>query len=148
MMYIQTATPTTSLEVPMARRFEKKRSTDEHPRQRNPRPPLSHDPGTRELIEEIDGWQLRVLVARTRHKRSRSPIADVQLWHPQASVSLLSPSSRGRDRYEVWTARFGSFAISGAAGLAELVRRLTGLSILPAIRRVSRQPAQPAALAG
>lgn len=66
------------------------------------RPP-AHDPTERMLLTWAEGWQVRVF-AETDFRYgyfARKRMLHVQLWHPRARVSVLTPSRFTADRWEL-----------------------------------------------
>ncbi len=67
-------------------------------------PPRPHDPGDRALVEELGPWEIRVFPwndPRHRWMVGRG-LLHLQLWCPEAPVSVLTRSRLTRGRFEVW----------------------------------------------
>lgn len=70
----------------------------------HPWPPPPHDPLARVTAGALAGWQVRVLTEdrrNTAHLAARG-LLHVQLWHPVAGVSLITPSILTAGRYEAY----------------------------------------------
>jgi hypothetical protein len=65
-------------------------------------PPPPHDPRERDLVMRLGEWEVRVFSGRKfEHFVSRG-FWHLQLWHPVARVSVLSPSRLTRGFYEAY----------------------------------------------
>lgn len=68
-----------------------------------PAPP--HDPLERVVLERLDGWEVRTFAlhdARCAYLLRRD-MGHLQLWHPGAGVSFLTPSRLSGGRWELDT---------------------------------------------
>lgn len=85
-------------------------------------PPPPHDPRERALVTRLGGWEVRAFPRHgsTHRYFATRDLLHLQLWHPEACVSLLTPSRLTAHAYEL-------FPIDGwkrAVGSAEAARRL------------------------
>src|SRR5688500_11007904 len=69
-----------------------------------PMPP-PHDPEERELAQTIDAWEVRVFADAKFGFFVQRGLWHVQLWHPYARVSVLTPSRLTGGAYEILSAR-------------------------------------------
>jgi hypothetical protein len=91
-------------------------------------PPPPHDPRERELTLSIDGWEVRLFGGRMFAYFVTRKLWHMQLWHPTARISILTPSRLTRGSYEVFPlARWKSTA----PDYPSLVRLITGLRSTP-----------------
>jgi hypothetical protein len=69
-----------------------------------PLPPPPHDPAERTLLAEMDGWEVRDFAPDDpRHAYfAHRGFSHLQLWHPEAGISLLTPSRLTAGSYEVF----------------------------------------------
>ncbi|XXX73227.1 hypothetical protein WMF30_36820 [Sorangium sp. So ce134] len=65
-------------------------------------PPPPHDPRERELALVVAGWEVRVFVGRKFEYFVARGFWHLQLWHPEARVSVLTPSRLTRGLYEAY----------------------------------------------
>lgn len=87
-------------------------------------PPPPHDPRERDLALLVAGWEVRLFSGRKFAYFVTHGFWHLQLWHPVARVSVLTPSRLTRGRYEAcpianWKAQ--------APDYARLVTLLDGL---------------------
>lgn len=77
----------------MANRFKFMRLVRDEATTESP-PPWPHNPAERVVVEEIAGWEARVVPrCEPTHKfLLQQELLQLQLWHPRARVSLLTPS--------------------------------------------------------
>ena len=91
-------------------------------------PPPPHDPRERELALTIGGWEVRLFGGRMFAYFVTRGLWHMQLWHPVARISILTPSRLTRGCYE-------AFPIAGwktqAPDYPSLVRLITGLGKAP-----------------
>lgn len=66
-------------------------------------PPAPHDPRDRGLITEHRGWAVRAFAWNSPHHAwlAREGMLHIQLWSPEARVSVLTPSRLTGGAYEV-----------------------------------------------
>lgn len=66
-------------------------------------PPRPHDPAERELVGQIGPWQVRrfPLSSAKLEYCARRGFLHLQLWHPEAGVSVLTPSRLTGDQFDV-----------------------------------------------
>ena len=91
-------------------------------------PPPPHDPRERELALTIGGWEVRLFGGRMFAYFVTRGLWHMQLWHPIARISILTPSRLTRGCYEAfplasWKAQ--------APDYEGLVRLITGLRPTP-----------------
>jgi hypothetical protein len=65
-------------------------------------PPPPHDPREREIALEVSGWEVRVFGARKFQYFVTRGYWHLQLWHPRARISVLTPSRLTRGFYEAY----------------------------------------------
>ena len=92
-------------------------------------PPPPHDPRERELVIRVRGWDVRVFGDDKFQYFVRQGFWHAQLWHPEACVSVLTPSRLTGDSYEVfpiasWKARAAKYR-----ELARLIAEEHGLEL-------------------
>lgn len=73
-------------------------------------PPRPHDPFERVVVAVADGWEICQFADADPRLAYFTPrgFRHVQLWHPDAQVSVLTPSKLTSGAFEVWstTVRF------------------------------------------
>ena len=79
-------------------------------------PPPPHDPRERVVLCPADDWQVRAFLFTDPRFEYLAPrgLWHIQLWHPQAGVSILTPSALTMDCYEIfpirtWKRRAGTY---------------------------------------
>jgi hypothetical protein len=95
-------------------------------------PPPPHDPSERVLITRVDGWEVRDF-AREDLRRAylaASGFAHLQLWHPRARVSVLTPSRLTHDRFEAFPIAGWKRATRDYAELAAFIEGAHGVRLL------------------
>jgi len=102
-----------------------------------PWPPPPHDPRDRELAMRVDGWELRVFGERKFQYFVTRGLWHLQLWHPSASVSVLTPSRLTCGFYEVFPIEGWKARAPDHARLVELLVASHGLA-LPSAATVAR----------
>ncbi|WP_437934633.1 hypothetical protein [Sorangium sp. So ce341] len=65
-------------------------------------PPPPHDPRERELALVVAGWEVRLFVGRKFEYFVAHGFWHLQLWHPEARVSVLTPSRLTCGLYEAY----------------------------------------------
>ncbi len=65
-------------------------------------PPPPHDPRERELALVVEGWEVRAFGGRKFEYFVARGFWHLQLWHPEARVSVLTPSRLTRGLYEAY----------------------------------------------
>lgn len=65
-------------------------------------PPPPHDPRERELAVVVAGWEVRLFGGRKFEYFVAHGFWHLQLWHPEARVSVLTPSRLTRGLYEAY----------------------------------------------
>ena len=91
-------------------------------------PPPPHDPRERELTLSIDGWEVRLFGGRMFAYFVTRKLWHMQLWHPTARISILTPSRLTRGCYEAFPLACWK---SQAPDYPSLVRLITGLRSTP-----------------
>lgn len=66
-------------------------------------PPPPHDPAEREIAQTIGDWEVRVFADGKFGFFVERGLWHVQLWHPGARVSVLTPSRLTGDAYEIFS---------------------------------------------
>jgi hypothetical protein len=101
-------------------------------------PPPPHDPRERVLAAHIDGWEVRAFPPDDRKFQYfvTRGFLHVQLWHPQARVSVLTPSRLTGDQYEVFPCGGWKAPVDEPAPLRRLVARTHGVA-LPSLGRLA-----------
>lgn len=67
-------------------------------------PPRPHDPRDREVVAHAGAWEVRQFDRADRKHAYFAPrgFLHLQLWHPVACVSVLTPSRLTGGNYELW----------------------------------------------
>jgi hypothetical protein len=67
-------------------------------------PPPPHDPRERVVLCPADHWQVRAFLFNDPRFQYLAPrgLWHIQLWHPGAGVSVLTPSALTGGRYEIF----------------------------------------------
>lgn len=65
-------------------------------------PPPPHDPRERELTLVVEGWEVRLFTGRMLEYFVPRGFWHLQLWHPHARVSVLTPSRLTCGMYEAY----------------------------------------------
>lgn len=84
-------------------------------------PPPPHDPCERELAHVVGDWEVRVFADGKFEYFAPRGLWHVQLWHPKARVSVLTPSKLTGDAYEVFPAQRWKQRVASHASVAQLV---------------------------
>lgn len=68
-------------------------------------PPPPHDPLERVVVAMTDAWEIRQFAEGDPRLAYFTPRAfrHIQLWHPDAQVSILTPSKLTAGAFEAWT---------------------------------------------
>ena len=100
-------------------------------------PPPPHDPRERVLVEYLGDWEIRIFSPTGTFHRyfAAKGMLHVQLWHPGARLSLLTPSPITAGRFEVYPLAGWKHARYGYHELAQEVRSGCGVE-LPRFDRV------------
>lgn len=87
-------------------------------------PAAPHDPRERIHVTTVSRWQVRVFVeARARTLLQRG-LWHIQLWEPEAQLSVLTPSGTTAGSYEVLSMRHGwKVRVQTRADLIKLLHR-------------------------
>jgi hypothetical protein len=94
--------------------------------------PPPHDPGDRVAVAWAGRWEVRQFAgedARLAYFRSRG-FHHLQLWHPGARISILTPSRLTAGRYEAWPEGSDRFS---AVTWRELASRLESVELPGAV---------------
>ena len=70
-----------------------------------PPPPPPHDPRDRELVMQLGRWEVRVSTGRAFEYFVPRGRWHVQLWHPEAGISILTPSKLTAGAFEAYPSR-------------------------------------------
>ena len=94
-------------------------------------PPPPHDPSERILVEYLGDWEIRIFSPSGIFHRyfAAKGMLHVQLWHPEARVSLLTPSPITAGRYEIYPLAGWKHARHSYQALVEDVRAGCGLDL-------------------
>lgn len=99
-------------------------------------PPAPHDPRERELAMLAEGWEVRVFADRKFQYFVTRGFLHVQLWHPEARISILSPSRLTSGFYEMFPVRDWKARAADYDRLAQLFSRLRTSARLPTRARL------------
>ncbi len=92
-------------------------------------PPPPHDPRERQLVSCVAGWELRLFGEQQFQYFVRHGLWHLQLWHPEARVSVLSPSRLTQALYEAFPIAGWKGRAAGHAQLTALVHGEHGLDL-------------------
>ena len=92
-------------------------------------PPPPHDPRERERILAVAGWELRLFGEHRFQYFVRHGFWHLQLWHPEAQVSVLSPSRLTHGLYEAFPIAGWKGRADGYAELSALVHGEHGIAL-------------------
>lgn len=98
-------------------------------------PPAPHHIGDRKIVAELDGWMVRAFPTGDRkfdYLRARG-FLHLQLWHPDARVSVLTPSDLTDGLFEIFPVA-GWKARTSAASVRALVAREHRVELLSLTR--------------
>src|SRR5262245_44318024 len=101
-------------------------------------PPPPHDPRERVVVAVVDGWEIRAFPpddSKVAYFVTRG-FLHVQLWHPQARVSVLTPSRLTAGRFEAFPCGGWKAPVEATAHLRSLVERTHGVA-MPAAARLA-----------
>lgn len=101
-------------------------------------PPSPHDPDERVLRDRVGDWEVRAF-ATTDPKHDyfvRRGFLHLQLWHPQAGISVLTPSRLTLGRYEIFPINGWKLPETDLEEVAAIVREHHGVH-LPALVRIN-----------
>ncbi|WP_394843325.1 hypothetical protein LZC95_40530 [Pendulispora brunnea] len=65
-------------------------------------PPPPHDPRERDLAMVLEGWEVRLFGGRKFQYFVTRGFWHLQLWHPEARISVLTPSRLTQGFYETF----------------------------------------------
>lgn len=102
-----------------------------------------HAPGQRLITGEQEGWQVRQIPINDPRLPylACNGFFHLQLWHPEAGISLLSPSRLTNGAWELWSEQTGLHRLRCAGRIGEVLRE-AGLPALLApccLQRVLEQ---------
>jgi hypothetical protein len=110
-------------------------------------PPPPHDPRERVEIARLGDWEVRSFRPDGVKHRYFAPrgMLHLQLWHPAAGISLLTPSQLTLRRYEVYPIAEWKFAHASLDSIRGIVRSSHGieLPVAAAIRALERWHVMP-----
>jgi hypothetical protein len=110
-------------------------------------PPPPHDPRERVEIARLGEWEVRSFRSDGVKHRYFAPrgMLHLQLWHPAAGISLLTPSRLTLQRYEVYPIGEWKFAHASLRSIRGIVRSTHGieLPVAAAIRALERWHVMP-----
>lgn len=103
-------------------------------------PPPPHDPRERDLGHVVGEWEVRIFADAKFQYFVERGLWHVQLWHPKAGVSVLTPSRLTNDAYEIYPARGWKVRASTPVEVARLVADEHAVRFLgeEALREVER----------
>lgn len=123
----------------------------------HPWPPAPHDPRERIVGARVNGWEVRVFAptdARRAYLAARG-FGHLQLWHPEARVSILTPSRLTGGHFEVFPVEGWKYPVGDASAVREIVQQVFRLPLpRPArlaalvewfVRAIERQALRPIA---
>jgi hypothetical protein len=89
-----------------------------------PSPPPPHDPRERVCVAGWNGWEVRSFAANDRRRGylASHGMGHVQLWHPGAGVSVLTPSRLTGDQIEIYPIAGWKRAATDTQAASALVR--------------------------
>jgi hypothetical protein len=93
-------------------------------------PPPPHDPRERDLAFTLRGWEVRLFAGQKFQYFVTRGFWHLQLWHPGASVSVLTPSRLTCGSYEVFPVAGWKARAPDVAGLRRLVEENHGVPFL------------------
>lgn len=101
-----------------------------------PWPPPPHDPAERVAVDRVGEWEVRVSDPKGPFHTyfARRGMLHVQLWHPEAEVSVLTRSKITANRFEVFPYQSWKRPCFDLAEVRAAVRREHGLSLPSAAR--------------
>jgi len=100
-------------------------------------PPPPHDPRERELALEQGGWQVRLFGGRKFQYFVTRGFWHMQLWHPDARVSVLTPSRLTSGFYETFPIANWKAQAADYPTLVQLVSEMHEI-VLPNAGEVAR----------
>jgi hypothetical protein len=102
-------------------------------------PPRPHDPRDREVVARAGAWEVRQFDRADRKHAYFAPrgFLHLQLWHPVAGVSVLTPSRLTGGNYELWDAEGDRVALPEWADVMSYLTDLTppGAARIAALER-------------
>jgi hypothetical protein len=104
-------------------------------------PPPPHDPRERVLVTTVSNWQVRVYVEARARTLAPKGLWQVQLWEPDAQLSVLTASRATDGAYEVLCMPDGwKVRVMTRADLSKLMRREHAGAFVsePALARLER----------
>jgi hypothetical protein len=97
-------------------------------------PPPPHDPRERDLTMLLDGWEVRLFGGRKFEYFVARDFWHLQLWHPEARVSLLTPSRLTCGFYEAFPIAGWKAQAPDYGQIARMARREHGVALPEAAR--------------
>lgn len=99
-------------------------------------PPPPHDPTERVLLDQVGDWEVRAFATSDpKHDYFvRRGFLHLQLWHPQASISVLTPSRLTLGRYEIFPINGWKLPETDLDEAAAIVREHHGIQLPSPVR--------------
>jgi len=99
-------------------------------------PPPPHDPRERERLGQVGAWEVRAFArdGRAHAYFARRELLHLQLWHPEARVSLLTPSRLTGGAYELFPIDGWKCAVRSAEDARRLARYAHGIELPTPLR--------------
>lgn len=96
-----------------------------------PWPPPPHDPDEREIVAYLGEWEVRRFGEASMLFRYAAPrgVLHLQVWHPAARVSILTPSRITGGSFEAFPVAGWKLACRGWKDLARAIRREHALDV-------------------
>ena len=92
-------------------------------------PPPPHDPCERELVMHLGPWEVRVSTGRAFEYFVPRGLWHVQLWHPEAGISILTRSRLTAGAFEAFPSRGWKARSIDYASLREWLEAEHGTSL-------------------
>jgi hypothetical protein len=99
-------------------------------------PPPPHDPRERDLALRLDAWEARLFGGRHFEYFVTRGFWHVQLWHPGARISILTPSRLTGGAYEAYPIANWKAQARDYEGLVALIDGVHG-AVLPTAAEAS-----------
>lgn len=102
-------------------------------------PPPPHDPRERDLIVRLPEWEVRAFPKGGRMHAYFAPrgLLHLQLWHPRARVSVLTPSRLTCGRYEIYPYEGRKLPVADMQALYRAMSALLRCELPPPARLVA-----------
>jgi hypothetical protein len=101
--------------------------------------PPPHDPRQRDLIVRLPEWEVRAFPRDGRMHAYFAPrgLLHLQLWHPRARVSVLTPSRLTCGRYEIYPYEGRKLPVADMQALYRAMSALLRRELPPPARLVA-----------